>query len=78
MEFTPRKWEMRIYLKYLLKKERSIALIFIKPQWLFEFVDLITDRFILNKRYRFDVRDNDFVTFPIYNFIKQNRANFNL
>ena len=56
--------KMRIYLKYLLKKRDPLPLIFIKPQWLFEFADLITDRFILNKRYRFDVRDNDFVTFP--------------
>ena len=55
--------KMRIFLKHFLKKRDPLPLIFIKPQWLFEFADLITDRFVLNKRYRIDIRENDFIRY---------------
>ena len=55
--------KMRIFLKHLWKKRDPLPLIFIKTQWLFEFADLITDRFVLNKRYRIDVRENDFIRY---------------
>ena len=52
--------KMIIYLKYLLKTADPLPLIFIRPEFLFGFANLITEKFILNKRYSIDFFAEDF------------------
>ena len=52
--------KLKIYLKYLLKRADPLPLIFINPEWLLKFAYLITDNFILNKRYFFNINPHEF------------------
>ena len=53
--------KMRIYLKYLQKKADPMPLLFIWPERLFHFTDMITDKFNTNKRYVIDVNKSDLI-----------------
>ena len=52
--------KLKIYLKLLLKRADPLPLIFINPELLFKVAYLITDNFILNKRYFFNINPHEF------------------
>ena len=50
-----------------MKRADPLPLIFINPEWLFRVADLITDKFILNKRYVLDIHFDEFDECPHLN-----------